>query len=333
MTPKRPPTIIDVAREAGVSTATVSRVLNGGPVTDETRHAVQRVIERLGYRRNSLARGLVTGRTGVIGVLIPDIGGPLYADMVRGVEDVTRPLGMHAMLVTDNRDPEREADAIELLLTHRIDALIDIGSTLGADDLAALVGDLPLVLVQHERPGTGFATVAIDNRAGVALAVEHLTERGHRAIAHIAGVRRDGEERAAAFGEQASAHDLDPAPVFAGHSVEQSGREAAAWLADHPAVSAVVCTNDRTAFGLYQGLKARGVGIPETLSVTGFDDLPWGAFLDPPLTTVRQPGREMGRQAALRVLASPPPEAGSLTIAPTLIERASVARAPPDARR
>lgn len=304
---KRSTTILDVANAAGVSTATVSRVLNGGNVSPQARSAVERAVSQLNYRRNDLARGLVTGKTGVVGVLIPDVIGPLYAQMARGIEDVLEPLGMHYMMVTDNRSLEQEAAALELLLARQVDALVIIGSQLEPDRLQRLLSGGPAtVLVQRELAGDrdDFTTVAVDNRAGVAAAVEHLLALGHTRIAHIGGVRRDGIERRESFAQVMSERGLDPVAVESSDSKEEGGISAANRLFQRWKATAVICTNDRVAVGVYQAARERGLDIPADLSVVGFDDLPWSAYLDPPLTTVRQPGRAMGRAAANRVLAA-----------------------------
>jgi LacI family transcriptional regulator len=305
---KRSTTILDVANVAGVSTATVSRVLNGGRASTRAREAVEQAVARLNYRRNDLARGLVTGRTGVIGVLIPDVIGPLYAQMARGIEDVLEPLGMHYMMVTDNRSLAQEAAALELLLARQVDALILIGSKLEPVRLQRLLrGGPATVLVQREWPGDGndFTTLSLDNQGGVNAALDHLIELGHRRIAHISGVRRDGLERRECFEATLRARDLEVGPILASDSREEGGLDAGRKLLQEARdVTAVLCTNDRVAVGLYHSARQAGVRIPEDLSVVGFDDLPWSAFLDPPLTTVRQPGQAMGRAAANQVLSA-----------------------------
>ena len=325
-------TILDVANAAGVSTATVSRALNGGKVSPEARSAVERAVVQLNYRRNDLARGLVTGKTGVIGVLIPDVIGPLYAQMARGIEDVLEPLGMHYMMVTDNRSLEQEVAALELLLARQVDALILIGSQLEPTRLRALLrGGPATVLMQRELDADldDFTTVALDNRLGVAAAIEHLVAQGHRRIAHISGVRRDGIERRDSFSELIREHGLEPAALIESDSREEGGREAAHRLLETSDASAVVCTNDRVAVGTYQALRQRGRSIPADLAVVGFDDLPWSAYLDPPLSTVRQPARVMGREAADRVVAALAGDVAvhRIVVAPRLIERES-SRAP-----
>lgn len=319
--------MLDVARAADVSTATVSRVLNGDTkVTARTRAKVEAVIQRLDYRRNSLARGLVTGMSGMVGVLIPDVAGPLYAQMARGIEDVLEAHGKNFMIVTSDRDTVQEQASIELLLGRRVDALILIGSRLGGSVLAQLAGErVPVVLVQREADDTSGFTISLDNVGGVTAAMKHLFALGHRSIAHIAGVRRDGRERLASYLAFCDLHGLTPL-VLKGDSSEQAGLEAAQSLAHHPEVSAILCSNDRVALGLYHGCNLRGVKLPDDLSVVGFDDLPWCAYVDPPLTTVRQNGRDMGRAAAVAALArlnGAEPEA--VVVATELVLRCSVA--------
>ena len=315
-------TIFDVARAAGVSTATVSRALNGGKISGRTQRRVDDAVRELGYQRNTLARGLVTGKTGVVGVLVPDVLGPLYAQMARGIEDVLTPLGIQYTLVTSSRDPERERAATRFLLEHQVDGLILIGSELGADDLAALVGSRPAVLVQREGDAAAFPTLTLDNILGVKLALEHLFAAGHRHIAHIAGVRRDGAVRRRAYEDILGAAALEPLVVVS-DSLEAGGVAAAATLLTRPDITAVFCSNDRIALGLYHALHAQSARIPDDISVVGFDDLPWGEYLAPPLTTVRQPGREMGSLAARLLLGDAAADEISL-VQPELVVRASV---------
>lgn len=324
---KRSPTVIDVAKAAGVSIATVSRALNGGKVSRQAKAKIEAAIVQLGYRPNAVARSLVTGRSGVVGVVIPDVMGPLYAQITRGIEDVLAPLGMHFIVTTDNRDVQQERQAIEILLGRRVDGLILIGSRLAAAELAQLLVGVAAVHVQRECEDAGDAPiVALDNRSGTRAALEHLLERGHRAIAHISGVRRDGQEREQSYRALMLEHGLKPI-VIPGDSTEAGG-EAAAEALLATGVTAVYCSNDRTAAGLYRALKARGIQLPDQLSIIGFDDLPWVQYLDPPLTTVHQDGREMGRVAARRLMAALAGERGplQLVVAAELVVRASVAR-------
>lgn len=324
---KRNPTILDVAEAAGVSIATVSRTLNGGKVSSSAKSAVEQAISALGYRPNQLARGLVTGKSEVVGVLIPDVAGPLYAQMARGIEDVLDTHGMSFMMVTGNRDPEVERASIELLLNRRVDALILIGSGLQHEPLEQLLsGGPPVVLIEREGGTESFTTISLSNSEGAEQATRYLIVRGHRHIAHIAGIRRAGERRLQGYLRAMHAAELRPGPILQGDFTEQSGLALAEAILNNQQVTAVFSANDRMAVGLYRALNARQRHIPEHLSVIGFDDLPWGAYLNPPLTTLRQPARQMGQLAAQEALSA---LAGRvrpqrLTVSTELVERESV---------
>lgn len=324
---KRNPTILDVAEAAGVSIATVSRALNGGKVSQRAKRAVEQAIAALGYRPNTLARGLVTGKSGVVGVLIPDVAGPLYAQMARGIEDVLDEHGMSFMMVTGNRDPEAERASIELLLNRRVDALILIGSGLQHEPLEKLLrGGPPVVLMEREGSAENFTTISLANSEGAERATRYLIARGHRRIAHVAGIRRAGERRLKGYLKTMREAGLTPGPILQGDFSEESGMALADALLADAEVTAVFCANDRMAVGLYRALNLRQRSIPEDLSVVGFDDLPWGAYLNPPLTTVRQPARQMGQLAAREVLTALAGgnQAERLTVPAELVERASV---------
>ena len=328
---RRKPTILDVAKAAKVSSATVSRVVNGDErVLEATRTRVTDAIERLGYRHNAIARSLVTGRSGILGVVIPDVAGPLYAQMARGIEDVLEPHGMHLAMVTCDRDADKEAALISLLLSRKVEGLVLIGSLLGVTHLRALLDDdTALALMQREAPAEPgpYTDLSLDNEGGTRRALDHLMRAGHDHIAHVAGVRRDGEERLASYRRWLAERDL-PELVIPSDSTEAGGLAAWPQLRDHPEFTAVYCSNDRVALGLYRALALDGKRVPDHLSVVGFDDLPVCAYLDPPLTTVRQDGRAMGRAAALDVLrqiaGDPLPHPAVLEA--QLVERDSVAR-------
>lgn len=324
--PPRSPTIHDVAREAGASIATVSRALNGGVVSSAARARIERAVALLGYRRNDVARGLVTGRTGLVGVIVPDLIGPLYAQMARGIEDVLEARGMHAMVVTDHREPDAERRAVEVLCARQVDGLVLIGSSLPEGELRAAAGGVPVALVQREGPETTFPEVRLDDVAGVRAVAAHLISLGHERIGHLAGTRRDGVERRDAFLAALRAAGLEPGPVVESDFSEDGGAAAAPQLLDDRSVTAVFCGNDRMAVGLLHAAAHRGIAIPRDLSVVGFDDLTWARYLTPALTTVRQPGRELGRTAASLVLAPPTGAAATpLLRTPELIVRSSTA--------
>jgi LacI family transcriptional regulator len=325
------PTIHDVAREAQASIATVSRALNGGVVSAAALARIETAVARLGYRRNDVARGLVTGRSGLIGIVLPDLVGPLYAQMARGIEDVLDEHGMHAMLVTDHLEPAAERRSIELLRGRQVDGLVLIGSRLPADALRQALDGTPVAHLQRDGPDDGDPQVRLDDAAGVRAAVRHLLDAGHRRIGHIAGIRRDGLERRDAYLAAMAEAGLEPGPVEVGEFTEEGGEDAAERLLAQRGVTAVFCASDRMAVGLLHAAGRRGLAVPDDLSVVGFDDLSWARYLCPPLTTVRQPGREMGRAAARLVLDGPSEAAGPvLRIAPQLVVRGSTG--PPRAR-
>ncbi len=327
---KRRPTIIDVAEEARVSIATVSRVLNGTLVYDENRRAVQKAISKLGYRHNKVARGLVTGKSGMIGVIIPDISGYLYGHLARGIEEVMLEQHLHMMIVTNVREIEQEKANITLLLERQVDAIIILGSYLSDRHLGRLsLGKTPIIFLQREllHPKSKYSSIDIDNYIGVEIALSELFKAGHRHIAHINGLRRDGFEREEAFISIMKQQGLKQPLVIKGDFTEACGVKAAKMLESYPEVTAVFCSNDQTAIGLYQGLKARGLRVPQDISVIGFDNEPWSAYMDPPLSTLHQPAKEVGQFAAKQVLEELSGNArGYKKIPVRYIERNSVAK-------
>ena len=303
------PTIIDVAQAAGVSTATVSRVLNKGKVSDFTKDTVETAIEELGYRRNTVARSLVMGKSGVIGVLIPDVTGALYAQMARGIEDVLNKHNLHYILVSGDRNIEQEQSALELLLERQIDALILIGSDLDEATLSRLLKNVYVtVFIQRESPDTSSSTklsVGIDNYKAAQDATNYLIQRGHKHIAHITAKRQDGKTRLKAFQETLQNAGLENTHIADGKGTEEGGYEAMHSLltdAENTRPTAVFCANDRIAAGAYKAIKDNQLSIPDDISIIAFDDLPWAPYLDPPLTTVRQPAQTMGEAAAFKIL-------------------------------
>ncbi len=327
---KRRPTIIDVANKAGVSIATVSRVLNGTIVYEENQRAVKKAIQQLGYRHNQVARGLVTGKSGVIGVIIPDISGYLYGHLARGIEEVMLEHHLHMMIVTNVREVEQEKANITLLLERQVDAIIVLGSYLSDRHLGRLsLGKTPIVFLQRElpHPKSRYSSIDIDNHIGIEQALSELFKAGHRHIAHINGLRRDGVEREEAFISIMKQQGIKQPLVLKGDFTEACGVRAAKMLEAYPEVTAVLCSNDQTAIGLYQGLKVRGLRVPQDISVIGFDNEPWSAYMDPPLTTLHQPAKKVGELAAEQVLEELSGKASCYKKIPVaFIERDSVAR-------
>lgn len=297
------PKIVDVARLAGVSTATVSRVLsNPEIVSTETRRLVEEAIRQTGYRLNQAARNLRIRRTGGVVALVPNLSNPFFSQILAGMAAVLAPAGYN-LLVADTR-----AEGGRSILTYaepsRADGLIVLDGTLPAE---GLTGRLPLVLACEWIPGIAAPRVKIDNREAAALAVDHLVGLGHRRVAHVAGPRRNvlSEARLAGTERALAAHGL-PAPVVlpGDFSLESGRRAGAAWLAlpSNQRPTAVFLASDAMACGFIGEVQHHGVMVPRDVSVMGFDDIELVSHMTPALSTIRQPREALGRNAAQRLL-------------------------------
>jgi DNA-binding LacI/PurR family transcriptional regulator len=294
----------DVARQAGVSHQTVSRVLNGHPnVSPATRASVLAAIRDLGYRPNAAARTLVTGRTNVLGVISIDttLYGP--ASMLYGIERAAHPGYSVAIASLPGFDNRSLAEAVERFLAQGVDGIIVIApQTAAVESLMSLVADVPLVAV-----GCGIRaplpSVAIDNLAGAAKATQYLLDLGHETVHHIGGPDNwvDAQERIEGWQRILRAAGAPEPALHRGDWSARSGYEIGHLLAAMPDVTAVLCGNDPMALGLLRALAERGRRVPGDVSVVGFDDVPEAAFFLPPLTTVRQDFGELGRRS-LRLL-------------------------------
>jgi DNA-binding LacI/PurR family transcriptional regulator len=325
----RPPGMQDVARLAGVSHQTVSRVLNHHPsVRPETRERVQAAIGTLGYRRNSAARALARNRSGTIGLLAASTSRSGPVSTLVAVEEASRAAGMYVN-ITSLRvyDPASVRAALDHFLDQGVEGIIAIAPVQAAVDAAtAGAHDLPTVIIAPpDEAGRAALHVAVDQRAGARLAVRHLVGLGHRGIAHLGGppAWRDAAERATGWREELAVAGLPAAPLLPGDWTAASGYAAAqGWSGD--GVTAVFAANDLMALGLVRGLSEQGLRVPADVSVVGFDDIEVTGYSLPPLTTVRQDFGDLGR-AAVRVLLAR--LAGQQPSAPTLIEPELVVRA------
>jgi DNA-binding LacI/PurR family transcriptional regulator len=289
----------DVARLAGVSHQTVSRVLNGHPnVKTETQARVQAAIEELGYRRNSSARALVTRRTGVIGVVAFDttLYGP--AQTLAGIEQAARAAGYFLSVVTLQRVTRQEvSEAMDYLAQQAVEGYVVIAPhRTVVEGLADAAADRPVVAVEGgEAPDLPVATV--DQGGGAELAVRHLLDLGHRTVHHIAGPRHwlEAEYRVAGWRRALEAAGAPvPEPLF-GDWRPRSGHDLGGALVRDRSVTAMFVANDQMALGALRALAEAGVRVPEDVSVVGFDDIPEAEFFTPPLTTVAQDFSEVGR--------------------------------------
>ena len=304
-------TIHDVAKAAGVSSATVSHVINNSRfVTPQTRARVLEAIEKLRYRRDGVARSLRRSSTGTIGLMISDISNPYFSELVRGVEDAVYGTnkGYKLVLCNTDEDPSKERLYLDVMLENRIDGLImaPVGGNRGV--LAGLIDDgFPVVFVDRDLPDLLADAVTIDNRDAAFGLISHLAGLGHRRIAAMhAELTADSiEERLAGYRMALAAAGLpvDPDLLFhSGSSIEQARLSGLGFLAAGKKVSAVFCTNNFMTLGFLQAMNERGLHCPEDLAVVGFDDFPWASSFRPQLTVVAQPAADIGKQAVQLML-------------------------------
>ncbi len=328
-------TIKEVSRHARVSPATVSRVLNGtAPVTEETKRRVLAAIEELNYRPNVLARGLVTNRSGGIGVTVNDIASPFFGAILKGVETEVEAAGMHLLISSGQADVTKEKAAIEFLLERRCDALVVQVEKLSEYELLALAeGRVPVVVVGRVIAELEPRCVYLDNELGGELATAHLLANGHSDIAYVSGPLSFPDSRARLQGYRKVLEEAGIA--YRDHFVvEADFREEGGYLATvrllerKLGITAIFVANDQMAAGAFQALREAGLRIPEDISVVGYDDVFWARYLYPPLTTIRQPLREMGQAAAriaLNSLQDGETEVVRRRFEPKLVIRQSVA--------
>ncbi|WP_203789501.1 LacI family DNA-binding transcriptional regulator [Paractinoplanes rishiriensis] len=329
--------MIDVARLAGVSHQTVSRVLNENPrVSEQTRLKVRAAISELGYRPNHSARALATGNSRVIGVIAPmtALYGP--ASMLTAFEEAAQDSGFAVNVSTvRNLDEQSIAAAVERHLDQFVAGLVVIAPAASAEEgLAQVPADIPLVTIDGD-PQKSTTLVTVDQAAGARAATEHLLAAGHRTVWHIAGPERwfDAAGRIRGWEQALRAAGAEVPPVLRGDWDAESGYLNGQVVARMPDVTAVFTANDHIALGLLRALHEHGRRVPEEISVVGFDDVPQAAYYSPPLTTVRadfEAVASAGVELLLARIGSGSAAAGERRIiAPTLISRDSVA-APPN---
>lgn len=300
-------TIKDVAAKAGVSTATVSHVINGSrTVTLKTRNKVKAAIAELKYRPDGIARSLRVSQTGTVAALIPDITNPFFAEFVRGVQDFVDNSGerYNVLLCNTEESPARERRALDLVTERRIDGMIIAPTGDNEEMLADFVeSGFPLVLGDRKLEGNPFDTVVIDNRAAGAQMAKHLLSLGHRRFgvlqAALASSAIDERVEGFAAALKETGVELDSALVVRCPSTIADGETAGLALLDAaPRPEAIFCTNNFMTLGMIQAVATRNLDCPEDIAVVGVDDFPWAAAFRPRLTVMSQPAYEIGREAA-----------------------------------
>ena len=302
-------TLKDVAREARVSTATVSRVINGhGNVNDATRTRILGVVERMRYVPDSVARSLSTGLTNTIGVLLPDLYGEYFSEIIRGIDQAARRRGLHLLLSGVHGSAAEAALAISAL-RGRVDGLLIMSPYADSEFLADhFADDTPAVLMNSPVRGNSHSSFCLDNRGGARAMVRHLAGVGHRRIAFIGGPQDnfDATERLAGYCEAIA--EIGPELkefVLSGDFSEESGyRAAQRLLALGERPDAVFAANDMSALGCLHAFNEANVAVPGDVAIVGFDDIPLARFVTPPLTTVRVPMAELGARALAGIAAA-----------------------------
>jgi DNA-binding LacI/PurR family transcriptional regulator len=295
------PTIYDVANKAGVSIATVSKVINNtGRIGEKTRQRVLTIMQELKYQPSVVASALSGKKTFTIGLLIPDLANPFFSEIARSIEDRGHELGFSVVMCSTDNNSEKEAKYISLLKQKSVDGFILASGFKNDEILKEIVKEkIPIALVSLDIPALAVDSVTIDDFMGGYQATSHLIALGHREIAVIAEDSRSSKERIRGYRHVLEEHRLtfdDSMILISDFTVEDGRRLSGQILDSKEPPSAIFACNDLLAMGTIQAARERGIKIPDELSVVGFDNTILSTATDPPLTTVAQPTHDMGRQ-------------------------------------
>jgi len=324
-------TISDVARHAGVSPATVSRVLNGSsPVSDDRADRVRQAAADLGYQPSGPARALRRQRTTVWAAIVADVQNPFFTTMIRGVEDVAQAADHRLVLCNSDEDPAKESAYVDVAIADRVAGVIIAVSSASRASLERLQrAGVPVVAVDRRPKGDGIDSVVVDGRAGARQAVEHLLDGGAQRVGIVTGPRRvsTAESRLSGYRAALKARGIEVDPALVRHSDfrEEGGRAATLALLDgDDPPDALFVANNLMTLGALRALRERGRRVPRDVAIVGFDDAPWTTLITPALTVVAQPTYELGRQAAeLLITAGPDRSPRHLVLRPELVVRGS----------
>lgn len=301
-----------IAREAGVSPSTVSRIINGSArVSEDKRLAVEATIARFNFQPNLMARSLAKGQTHTIGVLTQFIESPFYGEALRGIEDALANTNYSPLFVSGHWNLKRERARMAVLQARRVDGVIVLTGRLPDAELAEYAQRFPLVVTGRQFSAHNLASIDVDDFHGAYQATAHLTEQGHTCIAFIGGPHDHPDAIARLRGHRQALADAglpdDPELIVTGDFLESGGSMAIGRLLEsRQHFTAVFAANDQMAYGARLALYRRNIRVPDDVSLVGYDDLPSSSYSMPPLTTVRQPVYEIGRlaaQAMLRMIA------------------------------
>ncbi len=334
-------TIQEVARHAGVSTATVSRVLNNhGTVNPELIRRVRAAVEALAYQRNAVARNLRRSQTSLWAVIVSDVANPFFTAMVRGLEDVAQQRGCSVVLCNSDESPEKEADYIAVAAAERMAGVVISAASTSTNVTPLLDLGIPVVAVDRRLRGADVDTVLVDNLRGAEAATEHLMEMGYQRIGCITGPSRamTASERLKGYKRALRHHGRDVRPGLIRHADfrERGGYDAMRSLLADSAVDAVFVANNLMTVGALKYLVTHGIRVPKDIGMVGFDEIPWADLVRPTLSTVAQPTYDMGRVAGQLLAAhsaSPDKRPETVILRTSLNIRASSIPGPIERRR
>ncbi|MDI9547696.1 MAG: LacI family DNA-binding transcriptional regulator [Chloroflexota bacterium] len=304
-------TMRDVAEKANVSIKTVSRVVNNqGEISETTRQRVLDAIRQLGYRPNIVARGLASGRTASVALIIPQITDPFFPELVLGVESVAHRQGYSVFLCNTNEDPQQELDYIDILSGKQVDGIILCGSRLDAEQLSAVATRHHVAILTSRRPAHA-AVVSIPGRTGLRRMTSHLAELGHRKIGYVGLYWPGDQERLQGYYDGLAAHGIGANDRYVRMlptiTVDLARHMTRDLLHAAPEITAIACYNDLAALGVMQAAASLGRKAPEDLAVVGFDDIPLASLVSPQLTTMHVPKYMLGQMVMdllLKVIAA-----------------------------
>lgn len=303
-----PVTLEEVARRAGVSPSTVSRILNGtARVRESKRQAVERAIADLNYRPNVMAQGLARGSSMSVGVITQDIASPFYNESLKGIEDSLAGAGYAPLFVSGHWKKEKEEECLSLLAARRVDGMIVLTGMLEDAMLQSYAERLPLVLIGRDLQGPNIVSIQVNHEQAGFDATWHLVELGHTRIAHISGPEGNADAQARVAGYRRALKEaglpVEERLIAPGDFHESGGLLALNQLLETRLnFTALFVANDQMAYGARLALYRKGIRVPEDVSLIGFDDLPASLYSTPPLTTVRQPAYDLGKIAGGAIL-------------------------------
>ena len=298
-------TIYDVSVLAGVSLATVSRVMNkNAKVSEKTTQKVLDAMKQLGYRPNSIAQSLASNRSNSVGILVSELHGPFYGSMMSGIEAELRTAEKHVIIAAGHSEEALEKDGIEFLISRQCDALILHVEAVSDEYLIELVkGDIPIVLINRYIAEIADHCISLNNELGGYYATKALLEQGHRQFAYISGPswKMDSQDRLK--GHQRALKEFNVpyngALTYEGDYQETSGSEGISYLLEQSQpFTALVCANDEMALGAMTVLREKGIRVPDDISLMGFDNIFFSQFIHPKLSTIDYPIKQMGKMAA-----------------------------------